>query len=375
MAEATRDAADSGLRRALRPNRSSTGGHRRGQAPLAVEGRPRSPTSTPPAWREAYESGGASCLSVLTDAEHFGGSADDLRRLPAPRSLPVLRKDFTVSANDVCDARLMGADCVLLIVAALDDAELTDFPELAAELGLDVAGRDPRRGRAGARRAAPRRPHRCQPARPRHLRGRHERAVRMAGAIPDGVVRVAESGVRGRDDAVAWPTPATTPCWWASRSSPPTDRRRGDAPTPCRLREILSPDTACARYAPSRVAVRLSRSVTAMFVKICGITNEDDACWRSPSAPTPSGSSSPRRPVRSPPAGCDITRRLPPEILTVGVFRDQSPSRVDRDRQPAGLQAAQLHGHEPPATRRRSPNVRADRRRVVAGSTRARPRR
>ncbi len=86
----------------------------------------------------AYATGGASCLSVLTDAEFFGGSVDDLQRARSAVDLPVLRKDFTVSAHDVADARLMGADAVLLIAAALDDHELRDFHELAGELGLDA---------------------------------------------------------------------------------------------------------------------------------------------------------------------------------------------------------------------------------------------
>ncbi len=67
---------------------------------------------------------GAACLSVLTDQEFFGGSADDLAEARAAVDLPVLRKDFTVCAADVCDARLMGADAVLLIVGALSAGEL-----------------------------------------------------------------------------------------------------------------------------------------------------------------------------------------------------------------------------------------------------------
>ena len=87
---------------------------------------------------KAYEQGGAACLSVLTDADSFGGSSDDLARARAAVDVPVLRKDFTVGERDVCDARLMGADAVLLIAAVLSDEELARFHDLTAELGLDA---------------------------------------------------------------------------------------------------------------------------------------------------------------------------------------------------------------------------------------------
>jgi indole-3-glycerol phosphate synthase len=150
-----------------------------------------------------YERGGASCLSVLTDVEFFGGSVADLQVARAACGLPVLRKDFTVSAHDVCDARIMGADCVLLIAAALSTDELVRFHRLATEVGLDVLVEihDERELEAALAADAT-----MVGVNQRDLvtfQVDHERALRMAGVIPDGVVKVAESGVRGRDDAAA----------------------------------------------------------------------------------------------------------------------------------------------------------------------------
>lgn len=151
----------------------------------------------------AYESAGASCLSVLTDAESFGGSPDDLVTARAAVALPVLRKDFTVSPNDVCDARLMGADCVLLIAAALDDAELRDFSTLAAEIGLDVLVEV--HDEAELERALATTSGDLLGVNQRDLvtfEVDRARAVRVAAEMPADAVRVAESGVRGHDDAV-----------------------------------------------------------------------------------------------------------------------------------------------------------------------------
>ena len=85
----------------------------------------------------SYEAAGATCLSVLTDAA-FEGDDDDLVAAREACMLPVLRKDFTIDPWQVCEARTLGADCILLIVAALDDARLASLADIAMALGMDV---------------------------------------------------------------------------------------------------------------------------------------------------------------------------------------------------------------------------------------------
>lgn len=86
----------------------------------------------------AYAASGATCLSVLTDVQYFQGGYDHLRQARAACSLPVLRKDFIVDPYQIIHARAIGADCILLIAAALSSAQMQEFEALAHELGMDV---------------------------------------------------------------------------------------------------------------------------------------------------------------------------------------------------------------------------------------------
>jgi indole-3-glycerol phosphate synthase len=147
-----------------------------------------------------YEAAGASAVSVLTDQLHFGARHDDLSTASRSTALPTLRKDFTVSENDVLDALEQGAAAILLIVALLSDDELVRFHELATSLGLDVLveihdhTEAARAVSCGAR-----------------IIGVNQRnlttfdvdpthAAAVANQLPSDVVRVAESGLRTADD-------------------------------------------------------------------------------------------------------------------------------------------------------------------------------
>ncbi|UIJ47050.1 indole-3-glycerol phosphate synthase TrpC [Sphingomonas cannabina] len=92
----------------------------------------------PPSHARAYEAGGAACLSVLTDASYFQGHEDYLIAARAACALPVIRKDFMIDPWQVLEARAIGADAILIIVAALDDGPMTEIEDAAISLGMDV---------------------------------------------------------------------------------------------------------------------------------------------------------------------------------------------------------------------------------------------
>ena len=87
---------------------------------------------------KSYQAGGATCLSVLTDIDFFQGSDQYLRDARAACNLPVIRKDFMIDPYQIVEARALGADCVLLIVSALDDVQMAELAAVAKNVGLDV---------------------------------------------------------------------------------------------------------------------------------------------------------------------------------------------------------------------------------------------
>lgn len=118
---------------------------RLGQAAVIAELKKASPSRgllrdpfSPAAIARSYAAHGAACLSVLTDRDFFQGSEDDLRQAREACRLPVLRKDFIIDPYQVYEARVIGADCILLIVAALGDAMLRELAQLALQLDMDV---------------------------------------------------------------------------------------------------------------------------------------------------------------------------------------------------------------------------------------------
>jgi indole-3-glycerol phosphate synthase len=154
----------------------------------------------PAAIARSYEAGGAACLSVLTDIDFFQGADAYLQQARDACALPVLRKDFVVDPWQVYESRLLGADCVLLIAAALDDTTLRSLLDLAGELGLDALVEvhdEDEMERALATDA------RLIGVNNRNLRTFEvslETTLTLRAKVPDGRLLVTESGIRSPDD-------------------------------------------------------------------------------------------------------------------------------------------------------------------------------
>jgi indole-3-glycerol phosphate synthase len=156
----------------------------------------------PAALAGEYEAGGAAAISVLTEGRRFGGSLDDLVRVRLAVDIPVLRKDFIVTAYQLFEARAAGADLALLIVAALSDVELVCLIERAESIGLTplvevhTSEEISRAVSAGARVIG------VNARNLQTLQVDPTTFARLAPQIPAGIIRIAESGVRGPRDVI-----------------------------------------------------------------------------------------------------------------------------------------------------------------------------
>lgn len=163
---------------------------------------PLAEIADPAALAAEYQAGGAAAISVLTEGRRFSGSLEDLVRVRLAVSVPVLRKDFIVTAYQLFEARAAGADLVLLIVAALSDYELVSLIERAQSIGLTplvevhTADEVSRAVAAGARVIG------VNARDLQTLEVDPHTFARLAPQIPDGIVRIAESGVRGPHDVI-----------------------------------------------------------------------------------------------------------------------------------------------------------------------------
>ena len=179
----------------------------RGDAAVIAEVKKASPSKgvlradfDPAAIGASYAKGGAACLSVLTDRDFFQGATEHLQAARAASGLPVIRKDFLIDPYQVYEARAMGADCVLLIAAALGDAAMRELHDLAIHLGMDVLI-EAHDGDELARAVATG----CDliGINNRDLRTFEtdiDTTLRLRGQVADNVLLVTESGIHTRDD-------------------------------------------------------------------------------------------------------------------------------------------------------------------------------
>ncbi len=145
----------------------------------------------------AYQQGGATCLSVLTDTPYFKGADEDLELVKANTRLPVIRKDFMLTSYQITESRALGADCILLIVAALDDTKLRELYERSTDLGMDTLIEVHDKAELGRALALNPKMVGINARNLKTLQVNPQTLYDLVGDIPANTLKIAESGIGG----------------------------------------------------------------------------------------------------------------------------------------------------------------------------------
>jgi indole-3-glycerol phosphate synthase/phosphoribosylanthranilate isomerase/anthranilate synthase/indole-3-glycerol phosphate synthase/phosphoribosylanthranilate isomerase len=357
-------------------------GHRDAGATRPPHGRPnviaeckrRSPSRgvlaahyDPAALAREYERGGAAAISVLTEPTFFDGALEHLTAVRAAVGVPVLRKDFIVGDYQLFEARAAGADAILLIVAALEQAELVRLQARAWELGLaalvEVHDEDEltRAGDAGARLIG------VNNRNLRTLAVDTSASDRLARLMPPGATAVSESGLKTRADLERLAAAGY-------RAFLIGERFMTDPDPAAAIKSLVGGDQGSgigdhgrmSRGQGSGIGDRESKidnprlipdprspipGLKSTLVKICGITRVEDALHAAACGADAIGfvfwPNSPR--YISPERAREVARALPDDIVTVGVFVDEPPDGLRRTAELVELDVVQINGDAPRA--------------------------
>jgi Indole-3-glycerol phosphate synthase len=287
-----------------------------------------------------YERGGACAISVLTDEQYFGGSIADLSAIRATTDLPLLRKDFIIDEIQIYEAAAAGADAVLLIVAALDDGTLAKLRTTAEdELGLDAlvevhTSEELRCAvRAGARIIG------VNNRDLRTFRTSLETSERLIAEAPPDRIMISESGFKGANDLRRLQTLGFRGFLVGEALMRASDPEAA-------LRDFI----AGAEFPTAHSEVATTERSNGIQIKICGVTNADDARACVELGADMIGfnfyPASPR--YVEPPIVRRIVEALPARTCAIGVFVDAEPAEIRNVAKIAGIRCVQLHGDTTP---------------------------
>jgi indole-3-glycerol phosphate synthase / phosphoribosylanthranilate isomerase len=287
-----------------------------------------------------YERGGACAISVLTDEQYFGGSILDLSAIRAITTLPLLRKDFIVDEIQIYEAAAVGADAVLLIAAALDDAALAKLRATAEdELGLDAVvevhtSEELRRAvSAGATIIG------VNNRDLRTFRTSLDPSERLIAEVPRDRIMISESGLKGANDLRRLQTLGFRGFLIGEALMRASDPEAA-------LRDFI----AGAEFPTAYSAVTTTERSNGIQIKICGVTNADDAraCVELGADMIGFNFYPNSRRYIEPMVVRRIVDVLPAKICAVGVFVDPDPFEIRKVAKTAGIRCVQLHGHTTP---------------------------